>query len=318
MGQNLETEELPPVPGVDAELREIAELAAEKILKCGGWIPKKIGLHVREINLRKYVHRYINAFYHLSTCKYLRSLDAGNSPAKDHNSLVHLKYLQTLKVGRYMTYGSVSGGGPTKYEKRKHWDGIGTYEIDQNPLYRRFGKKRDKPLPACTNIEWLAKLKQLKKLSIEVHDVSDLTPLSELENLEILKLHGAKSTSLRMISQLPNLKELELYNCTIDDLSALVEVKNLTILKIKRCDVGLLAKLPKNLKYFDLSKSRVKDVIFPKDLPDLLRFYFGGWIITGKLGSEEEVVGKSREILDALKVDRQAEGLDYWFKMEWE
>lgn len=284
MGQDIKLNVLPLIPEIEPELREVAECAAGSILKSGGKIPHTVGIHVREIDwwYRLSSNRYINAYSHLSTCKYLRSLDAANSPAKDFYFLKQLEYLETLRVGRYKLYDSKYGRGPTNESIRKHWEGVGCYEIKQNPLYRRIRKKRDKPLPGFTDIEWVTSLTLLKELSIEVHDVIDYTPLSKLKNLEVLKLHGVKSLNLEMISQLENLKELELYNCAVEDLSVLGQFENLKKLSITRCNIGFLAHLPESLTDFHGYKNRFNDVIITDSLPNLNTFSFLGSEIKGK------------------------------------
>lgn len=284
MGENQKTNKLASVPEIETGLRELAESAAGTILKCGGNIPGKIGIHVRDIDwwYREKANRYINAYYHLSACRYLRSLDAANSPAKDFYFLSYLKYLESLTVGRYKTYRNKYGRGPTNHSIRKHWKEVGCYDIKQNPLYRRLGKKRDKSLPGMTDINWILELKRLKYLSIEVHDVSELSPLSELKNLEILKLHGMKETSLSIIGQLSGLKEIELYNCAIEDLSLLEKFPKLTKIHIERSNIGSLSGLPESLKHFRVQLNRINDVVLENGLPNISDFYFLNNEITGK------------------------------------
>lgn len=292
MSESLKHDTLPPIPQVETELREVAENAAGAILKCGGSIPGKVGVHVRDIDwwYRASHLRYINSYSHLSSCIYLRSLDAGNSPAKDFYFLSKLKYLESLRVGRYKVYGGKYGRGPTNESLSRHWKGVGCYEIDENPLYRRLGKKRDKPLPGFTDIEWLASLSLLKHLSIEIHNVLDFTPLSELDNLETLKLHGAKTSTLELIGQSADIKELELYNCSIEDVSKLNRFESLNTLIIERCNIGLLSKLPESLNYFRANGNCIKDLILPESLPNLSKIIFNRSEVTGKkIGLEKYI-----------------------------
>ena len=292
MGEIQKTDELASIPEIETELRELAESAAGALLKCGGRIPGKVGIHVREIDwwYRSNTSRYINAYYHLSACRYLRSLDAANSTARDFYSLGRLEYLESLKVGRYKTYNSKNGQGPTNEDIRKHWFGIGCYDIKHNPLYRRFGKKREKPLPSMTDIDWISKLKRLKDLSIEVHGVSKLSPLSDLKNLEILKLHGANTPSLHIIRQLTRLKEIELYNCAIEDLSLLEKFPSLTKLHIERCEIGLLSSLPESLMYSRIQRNRINDVVLEGNLPNISELHFLNNEVTGKtIGLDEHI-----------------------------
>lgn len=292
MGEIQKTDELASIPEIETELRELAESAAGALLKCGGRIPGKVGIHVREIDwwYRSNTSRYINAYYHLSACRYLRSLDAANSTAKDFYFLGRLEYLESLKVGRYKTYNSRDGRGPTNQDFRKHVFGIGCYDIKHNPLYRRLGKKRDKPLPSMTNIDWISKLKLLKNLSIEVHEVSEFSPLSDLKNLEILKLHGANTSSLHIIRQLTGLKEIELYNCTIEDLSLLEKLPSLTKLHIERCDIGLLSGLPESLMYSRIQRNLINDVVLEGNLPHISEFDFLNNEVKGKIAGLDEYI----------------------------
>lgn len=121
-------------------------------------------------------------------------------------------------------------------------------------------------LPSCnaTDLGAMASLRELTELVCERDQYSggtqfeDLTPLQGLHNLTVLKLNGHKITDISPLTGLTKLETLHLFNNPIGDvtpLAGLVELNDLSVTVTGDVDTAAFANL-QNLSLFDLDPAK--------------------------------------------------------------
>ena len=102
----------------------------------------------------------------------------------------------------------------------------------------------------------------LKFLTIDRSEVSDLTPLAELENLESLSIVRSEVSDLTPLAGLKNLRDLKLRSNRITDLTPLAGLVNLELLLLTQNQIVDLTPLAGliNLRRLQLNHNQIEDI----------------------------------------------------------
>lgn len=93
------------------------------------------------------------------------------------------------------------------------------------------------------NLQDLTKLKNLRQLSIEYQNITDLTPLSELVYLENISLNHNPISNITPLSKLQSLRSLDLYNTYVSDLTPLKTCPRLDALNLGQTPIRSITAL---------------------------------------------------------------------------
>lgn len=121
------------------------------------------------------------------------------------------------------------------------------------------------------SLEDIVHFKNLKWLSCQSNQISDISYLKELPDLQALYLNNNKIKEIDSLKELKKLKELSLWSNDISDispLSGLTEIKTLYLGSNKIKDISSLEKMI-NLEYLDLSYNDISDISGLKGLKKL-------------------------------------------------
>ena len=102
----------------------------------------------------------------------------------------------------------------------------------------------------------------LRGLTIDRSEISDLAPLAGLENLQVLRLNYNRITDISPLSGLVNLQRLQLHNNQIVDISplaGLIELRDLRMKSNEVVDITPLSGLV-NLQYLEIQDNQISDV----------------------------------------------------------
>lgn len=124
------------------------------------------------------------------------------------------------------------------------------------------------------NIEALGELVNLKKLSLNGNNISDISALKNLTKMENFSIMYSPLESIGVLSEWKNLSILNLMGCGITDISVLKDLAQLTEVSLtfnEITDVTPLAGL-KNLTQLFLGLNQITDISVLKDLTNLEAF----------------------------------------------
>jgi internalin A len=127
------------------------------------------------------------------------------------------------------------------------------------------------PLTNDSDLQLLAQLTRLERLTLSGTDLTILPDLSALSMLESLYLAGVPITSLSPLSGVTSLKRLQFANCDVSDLAPLADLANLEYLSFQNTEVANLGPLAglDNLRNLSVMHSPVADVSSVVGLPNL-------------------------------------------------
>jgi len=124
----------------------------------------------------------------------------------------------------------------------------------------------------------IAKLQNLKILSICNTNVKSIRPLSNLTNLQKLDLSGTDIKDIESLSELINLERLVLNDTAVNDLSPIRNLKKLEYLSIMRVNITNLEPIREltNLQILYVYQTQISDLEPLKELTNLQRLYISG------------------------------------------
>ena len=145
-------------------------------------------------------------------------------------------------------------------------------------------KIKDFTVPAeAASLEDLAMLTQLRRLTIDGHNISDLSFLTGMTHLEELVLTNCTlGDSLKQIAALPALTKLTISGTTLSTVAELEKATGLTYLDLSRNAIGDLSPLSgmKNLETLLLDHNAVSDISPLSGMSQLTRVSLSHNIIT--------------------------------------
>lgn len=113
-----------------------------------------------------------------------------------------------------------------------YWDESWNRNGDTSRVYDN-GSRKYYNLGSISDISDLALLKNLRKLSIQGNQITDISPLFELTQLEQLKLNCNPITNIKGIEAMSELRMISLANCEVEDISPLFNLPNLKHLQLE-------------------------------------------------------------------------------------
>lgn len=119
----------------------------------------------------------------------------------------------------------------------------------------------------------LSQMADLEYLMLYNNRISDISPLSQMENLRILLLNNNQINDISTMSAMANLSGLSLSNNYISDISPLSKLTKLNVLFIDEnqiSDITSLSKLTK-LNFLFINKNQINDITPLSDLTNLTK-----------------------------------------------
>ncbi|MCH7493256.1 leucine-rich repeat domain-containing protein, partial [bacterium] len=135
------------------------------------------------------------------------------------------------------------------------------------------------PVAQDSDLTSLAKLTNLRVLSLQDTQVSDLNPLTKLMSLEELWLNGSKQVSdLTPLAKLTSIELLALDDTRVNDLTPLAKLTSLQELRLNSTPVDDLTPLVKltNLSVLYLNDTPIHDLTPLAKLTSLQQLWLGG------------------------------------------
>jgi len=126
-------------------------------------------------------------------------------------------------------------------------------------------------LNQITNIDVVAGLENLGHINLEGNKISDISVLKDMINLGLLGLSDNQISDINVLAGLTNLEELSLEHNQISDISALDNLRNLRVLLLsnnKISDISAIKDL-KNLTFLSLGANQISDISSLKALTQL-------------------------------------------------
>ena len=207
------------------------------------------------VNLEKLwiQNNFISDISAIQNLRNLRILNLSNNKITDYNPLKYLTKLEFLTVDKdYTDSDDADSERRLRISDRKRVALHPETDLDEEKypdfpipqIKNRYGQTtRKKRSYLIREPDFLENLTNLKRLSLQEHDIYDLSRFSKLRSLEYLNLAGNEISDLSPLETLINLRELILSGTRDNRINSIYPLSNLINLEILSCTVHSLEDL---------------------------------------------------------------------------